>query len=201
MIRHNCAQYSDAWWQARRGLPTASQFSRIVTSKGEPKKQSTAYLYECAATRVTGIYKETFTSVAMQEGHDREELSRWIYAMEKECIVDEVGFCISDCGRWGASPDGLIGEDGLLELKNPSAHTHVGYLLGGKLPTDYVQQVQGELFVTGRLWADFCSYSPKLPLFIVRVYRDDLFCDKLEAALVKFCEELDEVCAKILKEA
>ena len=201
MIRHSHDQYSEEWWEARRGLPTSSQFSRIVKSNGDPSTQRKAYLYECAAVRITGIYKESFTSAAMQEGHDREELSRWIYAMDRECIVDEVGFCISDCGRWGASPDGLIGEDGLLELKNPSAHTHVGYLLDGKLPTDYVQQVQGELFVTEREWADFCSYSPKLPLFIVRVNPDAEFLRKLEAALVEFCEELDAVCSKIQKEA
>jgi len=200
MIRHSHDQYSEEWWEARRGLPTASQFARIVTSKGEPSKQRTKYLYECAATRLTGIYKDSFTSAAMQEGHDREAISRMIYAMEREVVVDEVGFCISDCGRWGASPDGLIGNDGLLELKNPSAHTHLEYLIKGKLPSAYVQQVQGELLVTGYSWADFCSYSPKLPLFIVRVEPDSGFLKKLEAALIEFCEELDEVCEKI-KEA
>ena len=194
-------QYTAEWWEARRGLPTASQFSRIVKGNGDPSTQRTAYLYECAAVRITGIYKPSFTSAAMQEGTDREELSRMIYAMEREVVVEEVGFIVSDCGRWGASPDGLVGNDGVLELKNPEAHTHIGYLLSGKLPSAYYQQVMGEMFVTGRLWADFCSYSPKLPLFILRVYRDDLFCDKLEAALIAFCEELDEVCAKILKGA
>ena len=194
-------QYTAEWWEARRGLPTASQFSRIVQGDGSPSTQRKAYLYECAAVRITGIYKPSFTSASMQEGTDREELSRMIYAMEREVVVDEVGFIVSDCGRWGASPDGLVGNDGVLELKNPEAHTHIGYLLSGKLPSAYYQQVMGEMFVTGRLWADFCSYSPKLPLFILRVYRDDLFCDKLEAALIAFCEELDEVCAKILKEA
>jgi len=201
MLQHSHAQYSEEWWEARRGLPTASQFSRIVKGDGSKSTQRTAYLYECAAVRITGIYKPTFTSAAMQEGTDREEISRWIYAMETDSIVDEVGFCMSDCGRWGASPDGLVGSDGVLELKNPEAHTHVGYLLSGKLPSAYYQQVMGELLVTGRLWADFCSYSPKLPLFILRVYRDDLFLDKLEKALIEFSEELDEVCANILKEA
>jgi len=201
MPQIDCVQYTAEWWEARRGLPTASQFSRIVKGDGSTSTQRNAYLYECAAVRITGIYKPSYTSAAMQEGTDREELSRMIYAMEREVVVDEVGFIVSDCGRWGASPDGLVGNDGVLELKNPEAHTHIGYLLSGKLPSAYYQQVMGEMFVTGRLWADFCSYSPKLPLFILRVYRDDLFCDKLEAALIAFCEELDEVCAKILKEA
>ena len=197
MPQIDCVQYSDEWWDVRRGLPTASNFHKVVTGTGEPSKQRKAYLYACAAVRLTGIYTESYKSAAMQEGNDREELSRWIYAMEQEVVVDEVGFCVSECGRWGASPDGLIGDEGLLELKNPEAHTHIGYLLSGKLPAAYVQQVQGELFVTGRLWADFCSYSPKLPLFILRVYRDDIFCDKLEAELVAFCDELDEICGKI----
>jgi len=190
-------QYSDAWWEARRGLPTASQFSRIVKGDGSRSTQRKAYLYECAAVRLTGIYKESYTSAAMQEGNDREALSRMIYAMEKEVVVDEVGFCVSECGRWGASPDGLVGLDGLLELKNPAAHTHVEYLIRGKLPSAYVQQVQGELFVTEREWADFCSYSPKLPPFIIRVEPDREFLKNLESELVKFCEELDEICVKI----
>ena len=201
MIRHSHDQYSEEWWEARRGLPTASQFSRIVKGNGEPSTQRKAYLYECAAVRITGIYKESFTSAAMQEGHDREALSRMIYAMEKECSVDEVGFCISDCGRWGASPDGFIGDDGLLELKNPAAHTHVEYLIKGKLPSAYVQQVQGELLVTERAWADFCSYSPKLPVFILRVDPDVAFMKKLESALIEFSEELDDICSKIIKES
>jgi len=197
MQRIDCAQYSAEWWESRRGIPTASQFKRIVKGDGSRSTQRTAYLYECAAARITGIDKDTFKSAAMQEGNDREALSRMIYAMEKECAVDEVGFCLSDCGRWGASPDGLIGDDGLLELKNPEAHTHIGYLLSGKLPSAYVQQVQGELFVIGKEWADFCSYSPKLPLFILPVEPDHSFLVKLEAELIAFCEELDEICEKI----
>ena len=197
MQRVECVQHSDEWWEARRGLPTASNFHKIVTGEGEPSKQRQAYLYECAAVRLTGIYKEGYHSAAMQEGNDREDLSRWIYAMDQDVIVEEVGFLVGECGRWGASPDGLVGDDGLLELKNPEAHTHIGYLLGGKLPAAYVQQVQGELFVSGRKWADFCSYSPKLPLFVLRVEPDGEFLAKLEAELIRFCDELDQVCKEI----
>ena len=119
--------------------------------------------------------------------------------MENEVEVVQVGLCISDCGRWGASPDGLVGDDGLVELKNPLGKTQVERLLTlePKLPTAYIQQVQGQLFVTERSWCDFVSYVPGLPLFVLRVYRDSIFCDKLEAALIEFCEELDAVCAKL----
>ena len=198
MLQNSHAQYSDEWWEARRGLPTASQFSRIVKGDGSRSTQRTAYLYECAAVRITGIYKASFSSAAMDEGTAREAISRKIYAMEKEVIVDEVGFCISDCGRYGASPDGMILSDGgILELKNPSAHTHVGYLMKGTLPSAYKQQVFGELLVTGCDYADFMSYSPGLPLFIVRVEPDRELLAKLEAALIEFSEELDVICEQL----
>ena len=199
----NCEQYTDAWWAARLGIPTSSQFSKIVTGKGEPSKQREAYMYELAAERLTGTQEDTFVSRAMEKGSEREELSRQVYEMEREVEVLQVGICLSDCGIWGASPDGLVGGDGLVELKNPLGKTQVERLLMSdpKLPAEYVQQVQGQIFVTEREWCDFVSYVPGLPLFVLHVYRDDLFCDKLEAALIAFCEELDEVCAKILKEA
>ena len=90
MPKIDCVQYSDAWCEARRGLPTASQFKRIVKGDGSSSTQRTGYLYECAAVRITGIYKDTYKSAAMQEGNDREALSRMIYAMEHEVAVDEV---------------------------------------------------------------------------------------------------------------
>ena len=197
MLQHSHAQYSDEWWAVRLGLPTASQFSRIVKGDGSRSTQRTAYLYECAAVRITGIYKESFSSAAMDEGTAREAISRKIYAMEREAFVSEVGFCVSDCGRYGASPDGIIEGTGVLELKNPSAHTHVGYLMKGKLPSAYKQQVFGELLVTGCNWADFMSYSPGLPLFILRVERDEEFMKKLEDELIAFSDDLDKVCAEI----
>ena len=197
MLQHSHAQYSDEWWAARRGLPTASQFSRIVKGDGSRSTQRTAYLYECAAVRITGIYKENFSSAAMDEGTAREAISRKIYCMEREAFVSEVGFCVSDRGRYGASPDGIIEGTGVLELKNPSAHTHVGYLMKGTLPSAYKQQVFGELLVTGCNWADFMSYSPGLPLFILRVERDEEFMAKLEDELIAFSEELDKVCDEI----
>lgn len=193
-----CEQHSDEWFAARLGIPTSSNFSKIVTGKGEPSKQRTAYLYELAAQRLTGVRDETFKSTAMEEGNEREELSRQVYEMEREVVVDQVGICLSDCERWGASPDGLIGNDGLLELKNPLGKTQVERLLTQPtLPASYVQQVQGQIFVTGRDWCDFVSYVPGLPLFVLRVHPDVAFLKKLKPALIEFCDELDEICARI----
>jgi len=201
MLLLECEQRTEAWFDVRRGIPTASNFDRIFTSKGEPSKQRTDYLYKLAAQRISGVDEDSFTSAAMLAGTEREELARWVYAMQQEVFVEEVGFCLSDCGRYGASPDGLIGDDGLLELKNPIGSTHVGYLLAGTLPAKYAQQVYGQLLVTGRDWSDFVSYYPGLPMLIVRVERDEGLLAKMEAELVAFCDELDDICEKISKEA
>ena len=197
----NCEQRTDAWWEARRGIPTASSFNKIVKADGSRATKATRdlYLYKCAASRLTGIREESYTSPAMKVGVEREDFSRWVYAMEREVLVDEVGICISDCGRWGASPDGIVGDNGIIEIKNVIGSTLVAYNLGGKLPSGKIQQVQGQLFVAEREWCDFIAYSPKLPVFIVRVEPDHGFIAKLEKELIEFCEELDEICERRLK--
>lgn len=188
-----CEQRSDEWWNAKLGIPTASCFHRIVTTKGDRSKQRDGYLYSLVAERLVGKQDESYMSPAMEEGILREEESRWVYAMTYEVVVDEVGFCLADNGRWGCSPDGLVGDDGLIELKNPKAKTAVEYLVGGNLPSTYYQQVMGGLFVTGRDWADFISYCEGLPLLVVRVKPDKEFFEKLEEELTLFCDDLDRV--------
>ena len=133
----------------------------------------------------------------MEEGTRREEESRQVYEMLREVEVRQVGFCLSDCGRYGYSPDGLVGEDGLVEFKNPSGKVAVECLVGDKLPTEHIQQVQGGLLVTGRKFCDFVSYHPGLRTLIVRVERDGVFLAKLEEQLLLFCKKLDEVCEQI----
>jgi len=195
----NCEQRSAEWLEARGGIPTASSADKIVTSRGEPSKQALGYLYALAAERIAGIREPSYMSAAMEEGIAREEESRQVYAMLREVEVEEVGFCLSDCGRYGCSPDGLVDEDGLVELKNPSGKVAVEYLIGNKLPTAYVQQIQWQLLVTGRKFCDFVSYYPGLPTLIVRVERDEPFLEKLEKELISFCNKLDEVCDQLKK--
>ena len=121
-----------------------------------------------------------------------------VYAMTKDIgEVQQVGFCLEDGGRYGCSPDGLVGDDGLVELKNPQGKTAVEYLLKGELPTTYFQQVQGQLLVTERAWCDFVSYYPGLPLLVLRVARDEEFIGKLESELAIFCQELDAICERL----
>jgi len=155
-------------------------------------------MYELATQRITGVFKEGFKSQAMQDGNDKEALSRWRYAMENEVIVDQVGFCTSDCGRWGCSPDGLIGDDGLLELKNPEGKMQLKRLETNPtlVSMGYFQQVQGQLFVMERNWNDFVSCHTGLQLYTIRSEPDHEFLLKLESRLIEFCDELDELCKK-----
>lgn len=189
-------QGSQEWHFCRAGVPSASNFDMIVTSKGEPSKQAQKYMYRLAGERITGMPEETYQNTAMQRGVELEAEARMFYEMTYDCKVEQVGFCLAD-GGWGCSPDGLVNGDGLIEIKCPSMAVHVGYLLEGKVPTDYFQQTQGQLLVTGRKWLDFISYYPVMKPLIVRVERDEVFIGKLQSELEKFVAELEEIVNKI----
>lgn len=191
-------QRTDAWLECRLGIPTSSNFDKIVTTKGEPSKQAQKYLYKLAGERVSGICEESYQNGAMSHGVELEPEARNFYQVITDNEVEQVGFCISDDGfRYGASPDGLVGDNGLIEIKCPSIAVHVEYLLNEKLPTTYFQQVQGQLLVTSREWCDFISYFPGLKPLIVRVERDEKFLLCLKSELESFCKELENVVEKI----
>lgn len=190
-------QQTPEWYAIRAGRPTASSFDKIVTTKGEPSKQSIKYLYKLAGEFVSGQPEETYQNGAMLRGCEMEEEARNLYQVINDVEVQKVGFCLADSEKYGASPDGLIGEDGLLEIKCPTLAVHVEYLLGGKMPSTYFQQVQGQLLVTGRKYCDFLSYYPAIKPFIVRVERDKAFLKALEVELEVFCQQLEETINKI----
>ena len=189
-------QGSQEWFQARAGIPSASNFDKIVTSKGEPSKQAQKYMYRLAGERITGMPEETYQNTAMARGVEMEGEARSYYELTTGQTVEQVGFCVADCGA-GCSPDGLVGDEGLIEIKCPSMAVHVGYLLDNKVPTDYFQQTQGQLFVTGRKWLDFISYYPLMRPLVVRIERDEVFIKKLESELKKFVEDLKTIVNKI----
>lgn len=192
-----CEQYSEEWAALRCGLPTASQFDRIITLRHDLSKQRENYLYQLAGERITGKSEEVYQSPAMLRGLELEPEARKFYELVCDQEVRKVGFCLSDCGRYGASPDGFVGEDGLIQIKCPALATHIGYIDKRIFVNDYFQQVQGELLVTGRKWVDFLSYYPGLPPLIVRVERDEEFLMALKVELENFCRELDEVTARL----
>lgn len=198
MITLNFLQGSPEWLAEKAGKPSASNFDKIVTTKGEPSKSAQKYLYQLAGERVAGLKEETYQNGAMQRGIELEAEARQFYEMVKDCKVDQIGLCYPNEKKlYSCSPDGLIGKDGLIEIKCPLIPAHVSYLIDGVLPTEYFQQVQGQLFITGRKWLDFVSYFPGLKPLIVRVTPDKEFIKKLEAELVTFCNQLEEIVKKI----
>ncbi len=193
-----CEQKTPEWHAARCGIPTASGFSKIITSTGKRSTQREKYLYELAGEKLGGIVDETYQSFAMQRGVLMEAEARGLYEFARDS-VQIVGFCVSDCGRWGCSPDGFVGDQGGVEIKCPLIHTHVEYLLKCKeeMPVDYFQQVQGAMLVTGREWWDFVSYFPGLPPLIVREEPAPVFQRLLKDELEAFCSDLDALVRKL----
>jgi putative phage-type endonuclease len=192
-----CEQNSPQWFAARCGIPTASNFDLIITVKGERSKQREKYLYQLAGERIIRASEESYQSEAMLRGIEMESEGREFYQLITGYEVTQTGFCITDDDSCGASPDSLVNTDGLLEIKCPKLATHIGYLLSGTLPSDYFQQTQGQLFVTGRKWVDFLSYYPGLKPLLLRVYPDKIFQIILEKEIKLFCADLNEVIKKI----
>jgi len=195
-----CEQKSDAWYEARRGVPTASNFDQIITPKTMKVSTSSRKL---ACDLVGQLHYpgpmaelETYQSPAMKNGNALEAESRAAYSMIRDIDVVQVGFVMDDLGRFGCSPDGLVGNDGGMELKNPKYETHIRYLDDGVMPDDYLCQVHGSLIVTGRQWWDFVSYARGLPPFITRVTPND-FTQKLSNAMDVFWAQFAELRDKI----
>lgn len=162
-----------------------------------------SYMAELIAERLTGVPAEHYTNAAMQWGTDTEPLARAAYAFHHDVDVEEVGFIRHPTIlQSGASPDGLVGKDGLVEIKCPgNIATHIETLRGGSLPDKYRVQIQYQLAVTGRLWCDYVSFDPRMPpkmqLFVKRVLRDPDRIERLEKDVIVFLAELDEVIADL----
>lgn len=193
-----CEQGSIKWRQVRIGIPTASQFKRILTPTGKLSASATDYMYELIAESLIGQPYNSMSSQFMERGNELEQEAIDYYEFATDQIVDRVGFCVRDDGLAGCSPDGLVGQDGGLEIKCPGAKNHVGYLLNDQLfYPDYKVQVQGSLYVTGRDWWDLLSYNPVMPNRICRVQRDEGYIGKLEQALGEFNDKLNELKEKV----
>lgn len=194
----NCDQKSPEWFASKIGIPSASNFDKIVTSTGLPSKQRMKYLHQLAGERITGAVEDSYQNGAILRGIEMESEALKFYEMVTERTVTTVGFCLTDSSPiCGASPDGMIGADGILEIKCPLLSTHISYLIEGKLPADYIPQVQGQLFVTGLKWCDFISYYPGLKPLIISVYPDEKFQAALKAELELFCNHLDDLVNQI----
>jgi putative phage-type endonuclease len=153
---------------------------------------------QLAAERVTGKLEESYKNECMDRGKQMEAEAVNLYEMLTTEKIQEVGVCYPDEKKiCSCSPDRLVGEEGLLEIKCPISTTHVEYLLANKLPIEYVQQVQGQLYVTGRKWCDFMSYYPSIKPMIVRVLRSEIFINALAIEIEVFVKQLDEMTERI----
>lgn len=190
-------QGSDEWLAARCGKVTASRMADLLAKTKTGYGASRAnYMAELIAERLTGQPAEKFTSPAMQWGTANESDARSAYEFHADCDVIEVGF-VPHPGilMAGASPDGLVAADGLVEIKCPNTATHIDTLLSGVVAGKYITQMQFQMACTGRRWCDFVSFDPRMPadlrLFVRRVVRDDTAIADMEAEIVKFLAELD----------
>ena len=191
-------QGSEAWLAMRCGLLTASEMCRIITAKTlKPagNGEANAHLFELASQRITGHVEPRYISDDMLRGKEDELLARALYA-EKYAPVREVGFVTND--EWGFtigySPDGLVGDDGLIECKSRRQKFQVETIIAGVMPADYVMQVQTGLLVTGRAWCDFISYSGGLPMVTLRVFPDA----KIQAAIIEAATVFEDKVAQYI---
>lgn len=196
-----CKQNTTEWINARLGVVTASEIDALVTPTGKVSsgKGVETYLYKKLTERVLGMPLSDFSSFAMEQGAIVElEAVPW-YAFAHNVMVQRVGFCTSDDGKYGFSPDGLIGEEGGLEIKSPQPAKHLQYLLEGKVPDDYVLQVQFSLYVSQRKWWKFVSYSRQLPALVLNVEPDPKIQVAIGQALGDFLPKFDAKLAQVAR--
>lgn len=195
-------QGSPEWHQLRLGKVTASKVADVIakTKNGYAATRAN-YAAQLITERLTGLPTEGFTNAAMQWGTDTEPQARAAYEFNRAETVVEVPFVLHpSIGDTGASPDGLVGDYGLIEIKCPNSATHIETLKGGTVPAKYITQMQWQMACTGRKWCDFVSYDPRLPewcrFFCQRVERDDAMIADLEREVIAF---LNEVRASVLE--
>lgn len=189
----NCEQYSDEWWAARLGCPSASNAKKLVTSTGAASKMMADYAVNLANALFAGKDLEAIDPTEwMARGTDLEAEARLYYEMERGIDVEQVGMFTDDDGTFIASPDGVV-DNGLLEVKclKPTNHTKV--ILGTKVPTDYLAQLQMQLFVSEQDWVDLLFYCPGLPSRIFRIEPDKKVFAGLESQIAACLVERDSV--------
>lgn len=200
MIVHDVQQGSPEWFACRLGIPTASEFDKIITPTGKASTQYEAYANRLLAEQMTGKPGEAFEGNAWTErGNELEPDAVAFYELQRDVQAVRVGFCTDDGRTMGASPDRLIGDDGLLEVKCPAPHTHIQYLLDQNIDRKYYPQLQGQLLVTNRKWVDIISYHPELPPVILRVDRDEVYLAAMVKLLADFRRELQMKQGKMVK--
>lgn len=197
MTVHDCEQGTPEWHALRMGLATASEFSTILAKgkDGGDSKTRRAYMLRLAGEIITGEIAETYTNGHMERGKFMEDEARNFYAFMNDAEPLRVGFITN--GNKGCSPDSLIGNGGMLEIKTALPHILIDKISRDEFPPEHKAQCQGALWVAEREWIDIAVYWPKLPTFIKRAYRDDGYIANLAGAVEKFNTELAEMVEKV----
>lgn len=200
----NVEQGTPEWKAARLGHVTASGMANVM-AKGKDKSEAvTRYKYkvQIVAERMTGVVAESYSNAAMEWGVEQEGFAVMAYESMRDVLVDKTGFWLHPSIKWlGVSPDRLVGDDGLIEVKCPNTTTHLGYLFDNRVPPDYYKQIQCQLWVTGRSWCDFVSFDPRLPrrnqLLVVRTERDEKLIGEMQVEVEKFLGEVESLINKL----
>jgi putative phage-type endonuclease len=194
IYRTDITQGSSEWHEIRRGKFTASVVSKLLM--GKTTQGYSDAIYKVAMERLSGKIPEGYSNAAMLRGIEMEPMAREAYEVETLTLVEEVGFV--EANEWvGCSPDGLVGDDGMIQIKCPAYNTHIGYLINDEVPKDYYMQMQMEMLVAGRKWNDFVSFHPDLPMYIKRVLFDKAICDKIEGEIETAKYQVEKIIKKI----
>jgi len=198
-------QGTPEWFAQRLGKVTASRVADVIakTKTGYSTSRDN-YMAQLVCERLTGTVAESYTNAAMAHGTETEPLARAAYESKVDVLVDEVAMISHPTiENAGASPDGLVGEDGLVEIKCPNTATHIDTLLTQTVPGKYITQMQWQMATTGRKWCDFVSFDNRPPeelqIFIKRIERDDVYIKMLEEEVIKFLKELNDKIEKLNK--
>ena len=189
-------QGTDEWLALRYGWTTASRFKDVM-AKGQGKTRK-SYMYQLAAEAISDMRQESFTNEYMEWGTETEPQARDTYEFVSGNSVEQVTFIRLDGDmKIGCSPDGLVGDDGMVEFKCPKTTTQIETFLSGKMPTGHKAQVQGQLWISGRQWTDFVSFDPRIDgeasYFSTRIERDEDYIKEIEAACILFSADLQEI--------
>lgn len=197
----DCEQGTPEWFACRMGIPTASEFDSVMAKGrgGSESKTRRTYMFKLAGELITGEPACSFTNEHMERGKAMEDEARSLYCMLQDAETSLIGFMRR--GDAGCSPDSLIGETGMLEIKTKLPHLQIDVLESGEVPSEHRAQCQGQLWISGREWVDFVSYWPALPPFIQRIYRDEKYIEHLAAAVDQFNEELQSLVERVRRRA
>lgn len=210
MIYVECEQGTDAWHNARLGIPTASKFRdalEVLKRDGRPAQCAINYAHELAIERIAQYpVREVFESWQMKRGTEEEPYGRLNYEVDHGVAVREAGICLTDNRLFGYSTDGLVEKNGLIEIKSLVAPVKLVALWRDGDLSEWMHQIQGGLWITGREWCDFICWAPQLravgkELYVKRVFRDERFITEMEVGLLAFNARVDEIEAELRKQA